>query len=193
MDAIHAGLGMTAYYMGQTLVTREKTVNLPLTSDGLVDPRRVSYGKLQTDVDLHVMAVPLFSTDGRLGTSFEGSGKVYVDITHGKPQVVRSTTSHESGHAIGYEPPLHDASDVAHCAVESCLMSSAVDMPVAAVGKLISPETLFDRIARGLPPPPIRMESGQNDFCPDCKVALHEQGDELLGSLREYRCAKGSV
>lgn len=201
--AIHDGVDMVAAYMGQTVVKKELSVRLPQNENGLVNPHRVGFAKLDKMVELHLMAVPVDrgETDV-LGLAGMGRGWAFANISTDSAQVMRMTACHEISHAFGFVIPAAEQADQTspgHCASRDCIMHKFAlynIVPVVSEPTATNPGR-WDPLARwrnrnnGDTVDSIEVSYQkryrQADFCSDCKVDMREHGDKNLARLRHRR------
>lgn len=202
-SALNDGIDMAAAYMGHQLIAKELTVRLPLNEHGNVNPARVGYGKLDRLVELHLMAVPLDPGAGeRVGLAGVGRGWGFVDVVSNSPELIRTTTAHETAHAFGFVLPdasQRDLDSPRHCSHDSCVMHKKVTTMTThheQFGQANPRRKFLSRLgfSRGERQPiePVMLETvclanNQYDFCTDCKISMRDNGEEQIAGLRHNR------
>jgi hypothetical protein len=194
-EAVHEGIEMVAEHIGQTVSCQELLVRLPMTDRGTVNPDRVGRGKLDKMVELHLMAVPLDRGAGeRAGLAEIGAGWAFVDIREQCKDAVRTTSAHETSHALGFvsrDAAHTDPNSRYHYRDNDCIMSksSTVLVTYPAFAPATLGEIMSSRLLRRQPKVkgPSRQLLGHHDFCPDCKVDMRANGENKLAELRHSR------
>jgi hypothetical protein len=191
-EAIFDGMDMVLTYMGQIAVAKTEVVTSSLRSpEGVIDPSRISYKRLDRLVELHLVAVPFRHQQRQVGDVIEifaghamvGSGCSAID-TLGSAAQIRTSTSHEVAHSLGYvQPDRMDPKNPYHCGDSDCIMHYAGRLtsqrPINGSGMQYEENSFLSAYKDAA--------INQHDFCLPCKMDMRETGEKHIIDLRHNR------
>jgi hypothetical protein len=146
---------------------------------------RFDYRQLDPTVDMHILLAKfqgLTVSEATLGLSLTGCGIAWVDSSLNRT-LLRTTVSHETGHALGYVlpgSPQGIKANSGHCSDNNCIMTAVATE---------NPDFLRFQQSLGFSVDPRALKHAKKitDFCTPCKADMHATAEENVDRIRRTR------
>lgn len=183
--------------MQQTVNTNFKIAKLP-QQDGIIDPTKIGFQRLDIRVDMHLFFAPFdlskfdYEKSGKkiIGSSKRLAGLALVSSILRLDQIML-TTAHETAHAFGFVSEERDPVE-GHCQYEDCIMNSTQRFTKNTLDRrAVEAIRNLRHLNRSSNIVGLKNRPQQFSFCSDCREDMHEHGAMRLEIVKALRARNG--